>query len=80
MILGRFLFWFIIIYVLYKFIVGFLIPVAGASKKMRDTMRNMQKNMNESNAEQPSSPISSKTEKQSNTPKGDYIEFEEVKK
>ncbi len=79
MILGRFLFWFIIIYVLYKFIVGFVMPVAGASKKMRDAMKNMQDNMNQPNAEQPTTPINRNTEKQSNMPKGDYIDFEEVK-
>ena len=79
MILGRFLFWFIIIYVLYKFIVGFVMPIAGASKKMRNAMKNMQDNMNQPHAEQPPTPNNRNTEQQSNTPKGDYIDFEEVK-
>lgn len=79
MILGRFLFWFIIIYVLYKFIVGFVMPVAGASKKMKDAMKNMQDNMNQPNAEQATTPNNRNTEKPSTVSKGDYIDFEEVK-
>ena len=54
-------------------------PVAGASKKMKDAMKNMQDNMNQPNAEQATTPNNRNTEKPSTVSKGDYIDFEEVK-
>lgn len=77
----------IIIYLLYRFIFGFLIPVIGASRQMRMKMRQMQEQMNnqynqqtqgKSSTNNTSAPENNAANTSTST-KGDYIEFEEVK-
>jgi hypothetical protein len=62
------------LYILYKFIFEFLLPVAGAAKQMKKQMETFnQQQQNMFNQNPPS------TEPVNKTASGDYIDFEEVK-
>lgn len=68
------------IYLLYKFIVDFVIPVYKASKKVQERFRDMQQQMKDN---VPNGRYSTSTHPDSNHSKvssKDYIDFEEVKK
>jgi hypothetical protein len=78
----------ILIYLLYRFMVGFLIPLIQASRQMRRQFHDM--NQHGPNGGQPGNPSNSGTGPNSKaqaggTPKsasakvGEYIDFEEVK-
>jgi hypothetical protein len=76
------IFWTIALYLLYRFIFGFLIPVITASRQMRMKVRQMQEQMNRQNGTNTNSSTQSTagSAKQNAAPsKGDYIDFEEVK-
>jgi hypothetical protein len=77
--LGLILFWFIIIYVLYKFIVGFVLPIANASIKMKATMKHMKDEMEKNNPQGQEQTSSTKTQIKTEKPNGEYIDFEEIK-
>ena len=69
-----------LIYILYKLIFDFIIPVYQSTKKIKkqfgDIQSKMQQDMNAYSNQQ-----SSAQEKTQKTPKeGDYIDFEEIKK
>lgn len=76
--MGRFIFWLIIFYLLYKFITQFVLPIIGASQKIRTTMKDMQGNMHKQTTEQQPS-AAAPQEKQTPVDKGEYIDFEEIK-
>jgi hypothetical protein len=62
------------IYLAYRFIFNFVIPVYQATRKIRKGMNEMHSRMQEqSNQQQSSQPSGSKK-----PPVGDYIDFEEV--
>jgi hypothetical protein len=70
-----------LLYLLYKFIFDFIIPVYESSKKIKkqfgEMQDKMQNNMNQYQNQQkpaPSSPVEKPEKKE-----GDYIDFEEVK-
>lgn len=69
------------IWVLYKLIFEFIIPVYRSTKVMRSKFRemheNMQNQMNQTNQNNYTDPSESKTNR--TQPPGDYIEFEEIK-
>jgi hypothetical protein len=75
------------IYFLYRFIVGFVIPVYRSTKQVRNRMHEMQDRMNDhirqqqqrystNKAEQPSKETS---KNQTKGKEGEYIDYEEVK-
>ncbi len=69
-----------LIYLLYKFIFDFIIPVYESSKKIKkqfgEMQEKMQNNMNQyQNQQKPAQPPTPKPVQK----EGDYIEFEEVK-
>ena len=74
----------VVIYILYKIIFDFIIPLYNASKQMKGKMSDMQQRMQQQqraqaeqqrhNSQPPKSPVA--TEKIS---KDDYIDYEEVK-
>jgi hypothetical protein len=69
------------IYVLYRFIFDFLIPVYRASKKVQEQFRNMHQQMNDQQSSFSSAPPVDHRQATA-TPKTsskDYIEFEEIK-
>jgi hypothetical protein len=71
-----------LLYILYKLIFDFIIPIYVASKKVKNQFGEMQSKMqeqmnqyNRQNSQQPQSPTAPKTEKK----KEEYIDYEEVK-
>lgn len=76
-----------LIYILYKLIFEFIIPVYQSTKKIKkqfgDIQSKMQKDMNAYSTQQSSAqqkPPSSTQQQTEKTKEGDYIEFEEIKK
>lgn len=74
----------IVVYILYRFIFGFVLPVLTVSRKMQQGMRDMHSNMNSrpTTAEPTEADpryTSSKTHKNTKPSSNDYIDFEEVK-
>ena len=76
MIFGRWLFWIIVFYVLYKFVVNLLIPVLQAIFKVQNAMKNMTPTQNSSS---PSTQFSTEKKKETVPKRDDYIDFEEIK-
>jgi hypothetical protein len=73
----RILFYAFLVYLLYKLIFDFIIPVYKTTRQVKKGFREMQDRMQEHMQQQQQSPRS-----KSETPKtqpGDYIEFEELK-
>lgn len=69
-----------LIYLLYKFIFDFIIPIYESSKKIKKQFGEMQNKMqsdlrNYQNTPKPAEPVAPQPKKE-----GDYIDFEEVKK
>ncbi len=67
------------LYLLYKFIFEFIIPIYRSTKTMKNSMRNMQEKMQEMHRQQAKTeapPVQS--QKQAIT-KEDYIDYEEIK-
>jgi hypothetical protein len=74
-----FLFFLFLFYVLFKLVVNFVIPIYKTTKKVKQSLREMQQKMQEqqsAGAYQQTSPGKTNTDKK---PLGDYIDFEEVK-
>lgn len=76
------IFWLLAIYVLYKLIADFILPVSRATKQVRSQMREMQEKMQAQYRDQQGFQPQSPEPVQSNAKadSDDYIEFEEVKK
>lgn len=82
------IFWAIVLYIFYKFIFGFVLPLITATNAVRVKMKNMREQQGSGVGEeyqqrqgyqQTSQNNPSYSQQQSTRPKGDYIEFEEVK-
>lgn len=75
----RLLFELFLLYLAYKFIFGFVIPVYKTTKQMKHKMAEMKERMDQqqSQAAQNTTATTTKTEKA--TVGGDYIDYEEVK-
>jgi len=88
MALSEIFFLVIVLYLLYRFFVNFLIPVARTTRQVREQFRNMQNpggpfqrsytNANSSRPEEQPQPKKTEPRASSNT-MGEYIDFEEVK-
>ena len=71
-----------LIYLVYRFVVGFVLPIYSASKKLREKMQDMNQPFPPSNSNGSDGPAkkpgysSNTSSKPSNK---DYIEFEEIK-
>ena len=78
----RFLFYAFLIYLAYKLVFDFIIPVYRTTRKIKKGFREMQEQMNAGmQGRQPGEPVQGKTvqQKPSAATQGDYIDFEEVK-
>ena len=78
----RFLFYAFLIYLAYKLVFDFIIPVYRTTRKIKKGFREMQEQMNAGmHGQQPGEPVTGKTTNKttSSAAKGDYIDFEEVK-
>ena len=76
----RVLFELFVLYLLYKLIFDFIIPVYQTTKSVKQKMGEMQQKMNEQAKQQQTNQArSTAKETSAKTDKHDYIEFEEVK-
>lgn len=68
------------LYMLYKLIFDFIIPIYNTSKQVKQKVNEMQRNVNEqANQQQRNQYTSTTTETPPKQKSDDYIEFEEVK-
>lgn len=77
-----YLFYAILIYLLYRFITGFVLPVIKTSSQVRQQFRNMHQQAHTGNGRQHAYDHSSKNgvdQKPKFDMEGEYIKFEEVK-
>ncbi len=79
----RVIFELLVLYLVYKLIFDFIIPVYKTTKQVSQKMGEMQRNMNDLNKRSAGSGGQSQAnaaaEKPATPPKEDYIEYEEVK-
>ncbi len=75
----RVIFELFVLYLLYKLIFDFIIPVYRTTKQVKQSVGEMQSKMNEHMQQQQSQFSSTADEKVQKPAKEDYIEFEEVK-
>lgn len=77
----RYIFWFITIYLLYRLVFNFIIPVWRVSRQMKGQMRDFQNHMNSQGPgmQQTETPKPAQSATSTKSGKGDYIDFEEVK-
>lgn len=69
-----------LLYLLYKIIFDFIIPVYQTTKQVKQKVGEMQQRMNEQYKQQQTSQFNTKSEKEKpKTTKEDYIDFEEIK-
>ena len=79
--LAEIFFFGILIYIAYKVIFNFIVPVSHASKQMRQQFRNMHEHaQQQANNFQQQSQQQNNPQQKSKEVVGDYIEFEEVGK
>ena len=77
----RFLLYAFLIYLLYRLIFNFIIPVYKTTRQVKDHLKDMHSHMNEQMNKQKQTYQSAPTNKSESTGEkaGDYIDFEEVK-
>jgi hypothetical protein len=68
-----------VLYLLYKLIFDFIIPLSQTTKQVKQKMNEMQRNMNEHMKQQTNSFDSTPPKNTSTKKSGDYIDYEEVK-
>jgi lipopolysaccharide export LptBFGC system permease protein LptF len=75
-----FLFWGFVAYLLYRLVVGFILPVYRATRKVKQGIREMQARMQQQQGGGPGRAGSPLQEQPAGKPReGDYIDFEEIK-
>jgi hypothetical protein len=76
----KILFELFVLYMLYKLIFDFIIPIYHTTKQVKQKVNEMQRNMNEQANQQQRNQFTAPAKESSAKPKSDdYIEFEEVK-
>jgi hypothetical protein len=74
----KYLFWALSLYVLFRFVFSFLIPVYRATRQMRSQMKDFHNRMEGQQDYQHTSANADEAHK-SKVKEGDYIDFEEIK-
>ena len=74
----KYLFWALSLYVLFRFVFSFLIPVYRATRQMRSQMKDFHNRMEGQQDYQHSSANGNEAPK-TKVKEGDYIDFEEIK-
>jgi len=76
----RVIFELFVLYMLYKLVFDFIIPIYDSTKQVKQKMNEMQRNMNEqAKQQQRNQYTSTTTETPPKKKNDDYIEFEEIK-
>jgi len=76
------IFWFVVFYVLMRFVFGFVVPLISTGKQIRTKMKDAQQHMHDFQSSNNAQTNNSNTTKQPNnstTSMGEYIDFEEIK-
>ncbi len=80
MSLLKILLWGIVLYYLYKFVFGVVVPVGKATNQMKSKIKEMQdEQVRQQQAGQQQHFTQQQQQKSTPTHEGDYIEFEEIK-
>ncbi|MGV3528213.1 MAG: hypothetical protein ACO1OO_04905 [Flavisolibacter sp.] len=74
----RFLFYAFLVYLLYKFLFGFVIPIFRTTREVKRNFRHMQDQMNRQAPPNPQGSYEQTANSNKEKP-GDYIDFEEIK-
>ncbi len=74
----------IVLYLLYRFVFNFLLPVVRTTRQVREQFRNMQEGMGQQNSFSSNEQVQQQEPRNQERaggkpPAGDYIDFEEVK-
>ena len=73
----------IVLYLLYRFVFNFLLPVVRTTRQVRQQFRNMQEGMGEQQSFGSGERVQTQQKQErpsgGKPPKGDYIDFEEIK-
>ena len=78
--LAEIFFYAILIYIVYKLVFDFIVPVSHATKQMKQQFNDVRNNMQQPNEQQQyHNPHQQSTPQQSKGKTGEYIDFEEVK-
>jgi hypothetical protein len=75
----RALLYFFLVYLAYRFVFNFLVPVYKATQQVKKGFRDMHDRMNSQQDANSSSYQQSQSPNNSEKPAGDYIDFEEIK-
>jgi hypothetical protein len=67
------------IYILYRFIFGFVLPVAGAARQMNRKVKEFREQQTEAIRQQTNNSSYTNSNNNYKTPTEDYLEFEEIK-
>lgn len=78
--LAEVFFWGIVIYIIYKVVFDFLVPVSHAGKQMKQQFQNMHDHMQQQANNYQQQQAQQDHKQQDSKKVGDYIDFEEVKK
>jgi hypothetical protein len=71
--------WGLLIYVIYKVVFQFVLPVFNTTRELKKGFREMQQKMNEQMKQQQQQASTATQPQAPKEPVGDYIDFEEVK-
>ena len=75
----KYFIWAIIIWILYRIIVNFIIPIFRVTSAAKSQMRQMQEQMNAMNDKMNDQPKQPQQQQRTVQKEGDYIDYEEVK-
>ncbi len=75
----KILFELFVLYLVYKLIFDFIIPVYQTTKQVKQKVTEMQNQMNEHQKQQQTNNFADRKEKETQPVREDYIEFEEIK-
>ncbi len=70
--------WTIVLFLIFRFLVKYILPVVQMTKQVRERMRHMQDQMNDA-AGQKAAPGKATIDPQPRAHKEDYIDYEEIK-
>lgn len=75
----KYIIWAVFFYLAIRFIFNFIIPVFMAARRMKGQVKDFQNKMNQQNQFQSANNNTQPQRTPSEKPKGDYIDFEEVR-
>ncbi len=71
--------WGIVIYLIYKFVFGLVLPVSKAAQQMKDNLKKMEETQQQAGRQPEKTPPPPSQSQASSDSKGEYIDYEEIK-